>query len=65
MAAAADSFPWSEWRIVPLSKLQSMDGCCRLLTLGWMDNFHAIKAVLADSSKPKMAAAAACCPWGG
>jgi hypothetical protein len=29
-----------------------------------MDNFHAIKAALADSCKPKMAAAADCCPWG-
>jgi hypothetical protein len=31
-----------------------------------MDNFHAIKAALADSCKPKMAAAAAdSCSWGG
>jgi hypothetical protein len=30
-----------------------------------MDNFHAIKAALADSCKPKMAAAADSCPWGG
>jgi hypothetical protein len=36
--------------------------CC---PWGKMDNFHAIKAALADSCKPKMAAAADSCPWGG
>jgi hypothetical protein len=29
-----------------------------------MDNFHAIKAALADSCKPKMAAVTDSCPWG-
>jgi hypothetical protein len=50
-----------------LSRYQSCKAwlACRLLPLGWMDNFHAIKAALADSCKPKMAAAADSCPWGG
>jgi hypothetical protein len=29
-----------------------------------MNNFDAIKAALADSCKPKLAAAADSCPWG-